>query len=212
MSSMNILAALTLSTLMAIAGQAFAEPQTCDQKDMDRMERNLDLSPDQAQKVRTIVQEQAEKRRALEEETRKRLSTVLNAEQMERMEKFAHQRNERRGERMGEHMAEKLDLTPEQKAAVDKIFADTQGEFAAMDKSDLDREQKRAQMDALHAQTRDKLAKILNQDQLARFDAMHSRHMSRRDPMGNHEERRERRSSDAGSDSAQDDALQSEPE
>ena len=199
MSSMNSLAALTLSALLVISGQALAEPQLDARQDADQMQQNLGLNPDQAQKVRTIMQEQAGKRRALEEETRKRLSTVLNAEQMDRLEKFGQQRDERSGDRMGGHIAEELKLTPEQKTAVDKIFADTRGEFETMEKSNLDSGQRHAQMDALHAKTRDKLAKILNPDQLARFDEMHARHMSHKDRMGKHEDRHERPSSDTGS-------------
>ncbi|OGT82471.1 MAG: hypothetical protein A3H91_14020 [Gammaproteobacteria bacterium RIFCSPLOWO2_02_FULL_61_13] len=191
---MNNFAALTLGALLVISGQALAENEPDAQKDIGRMERKLDLSPDQTQKVRTIMQEQADKRRALEEETKKRLSTVLNAEQMERLEQHADRRDGRRGERM----AEELDLTPEQKESVGKIFSETRAEHDAMDKSNLDRDQKRAQMDALHARTRDKLAKVLNEDQLARFDEMHSRHMSRGEKDGGHQERRQRRSSDAG--------------
>jgi len=194
MSGMNNFAALTLGALLVISGQALAENEPDAQKDIGRMERKLDLSPDQTQKVRTIMQEQADKRRALEEETKKRLSTVLNAEQMERLEQHADRRDGRRGERM----AEELDLTPEQKESVGKIFSETRAEHDAMDKSNLDRDQKRAQMDALHARTRDKLAKVLNEDQLARFDEMHSRHMSRGEKDGGHQERRQRRSSDAG--------------
>ena len=212
MSSMNSLAALTLCALLVISGQALAEPQPDARQDADQMQQNLGLNPDQAQKVRTIMQEQAGKRRALEEETRKRLSTVLNAEQMDRLEKFGQQRDERSGDRMGGHIAEELKLTPEQKSAVDKIFADTRGEFEAMEKSNLDSGQRHAQMDALHAKTRDKLAKILNQDQLARFDEMHARHMSRREHMERHEEWHACHRDDAGSDSAQDNAPQSEPE
>ena len=194
MSGMNNLAALTLGALLVISGQALAENEPDARKDIDRMERKLDLSPDQTQKVRTIMQEQADKRGALEEETKKRLSTVLNAEQMERLEQHADRRDGRRGERM----AEELDLTPEQKESVEKIFSETRAEHDAMDKSNLDRDQKRAQMDALHAKTRDKLTKVLNEDQLAHFDEMHSRHMSRGEKDGGHQDRRQRRSSDAG--------------
>jgi len=155
-------------------------------RDPERMQKELGLNESQAQQVRTIMQEQSDKRRALEEETRQRLSKILNAEQMERMEKHADERKGRRGERMGDRIAEELGLNAEQKASVEKIFSETRGEYDAMEKSELNPEQKRARMEALHAGTRGKLAKVLNAEQLARFDEMHTRHMSRMDRMGKH--------------------------
>lgn len=208
MNSVNNLATLTLGALLVISGPTLAGREPDAQNDVDRMERKLDLSPEQSQKVRTIMLEQAEKRHALEEETKKRLSTVLNAEQMERLDQHADRRDGRRGERRNERIAEELDLTPEQKESVGKIFSETRAEHDAMDKSNLEQDKKRVQMDALHARTRDKLAKVLNKDQLARFDEMHSRHMSRRDKDGGHQERHQHGSSDAAPE--QDDAAEPE--
>ena len=155
-------------------------------RDPERMQKELGLNDSQAQQVRTIMKEQSDKRRALEEETRQRLSKVLNAEQMERMEKHADKRKGRRGERMGDRIAEELGLNAEQKVAVEKIFSETKGEYEAMEKSELNQEQKRARMEALHAGTREKMAKVLNAEQLARFDEMHTRHMRHKDRMGKH--------------------------
>ncbi len=184
MSGMKNLAALTLGALLMLPGLAFAEPAGGAQKDMGPMAQHPDLTPEQQQKVRTIMSEQAEKRRALEQETQQRLSTVLNPEQMKRMEEHGFRHGGRHDRGPGEHMAQELNLTPDQKAAVEKIFSDTRSEHEAMDKSDLGPEKTRAQMDVLHAKTRDKLAKILNAEQLARFDEMHSRYMKHRERSG----------------------------
>lgn len=203
MRTTKTLAALTLCVLLGGAGPAIAGQDPATPPAKGRMEQELGLNADQAQQVRTIMQEQAEKRRALwkntadrgqipdqmralHEETRQRLSAILNADQMARMEKHMQERHGRREAGPGDRMARELQLTPEQEEAVKKIFAESHAQQQALSGTDKDREQKRSQMSALHAQIRGKLATVLNADQLARFDKMHARHMER---MGQHQRR-----------------------
>ncbi len=192
MQTMKILMAIVLWALFGLSSVALAKWEADPGHSTERMVKKLDLDENQAQKVRAIMQEAAEKRRALEEETQQRLSKILSPEQMQRLDRRSHDRHGRRGE----HMAQELNLTPEQKTAVEKIFADTHSQHEALEKANLEPEQKRAQIEALHTKTREKLATILKPEQLARLDEMHARHMSRRDRMGKREERREHRSTD----------------
>lgn len=209
MRGINNLAALALGAFLVLSGQAFAEPASAAPKDGDRMQQEMGLTPDQAQKVRTIMSEQAAKRQALDEETRQRLSTVLNAEQMKRMAEHGPRHGGNWADHRADRMMDNLNLTADQKAPVEKTFSETRGKFEAMEKSNLAPDQKRAQMDALHAATREKLAGILNADQLKSFDEMHTRHMHHGDCPGGHEERHERRAPDAGQ--KQDLAPESKP-
>ena len=209
MSSMNKMAAVALGAFLVLSGQAFADTTGDTPKDADRMQREMGMTPEQMQKVHTIMSEQAAKRQALDEETRQRLSTVLNAEQMKRMDAHGSRHGGSWADRRTDHMMDELNLTPDQKGKVEKIFSETRGKFEAMEKSNLAPDQKRAQMDALHAATREKLAGILNADQLKSFDEMHARRMSHGDCPGHHEERHEHRAPDAAP--KQDAAPESKP-
>lgn len=78
------IAALALSGLILPFG-AMAGPGHADH--MDRLAERLELTPEQKLQVESILTEQKEKRKALREETRARLSEILSPEQMERFDK-----------------------------------------------------------------------------------------------------------------------------
>ena len=83
----------TLRLMMALtlcAGLTFAQGGK-------RMAERLGLSEDQKPQVEAILKEQREASKALHQKTRDRLSTVLNADQMQKLEKgqrkMKHRRN-----------------------------------------------------------------------------------------------------------------------
>lgn len=76
----------------------------------------------------------------------------------------------KKGERLEELKAE-LNLTPAQEKAFKAIHEDKRTKFKEIKKSDLPREEKRAKMKELRANTRAELAKTLNAGQLAKLDA-----------------------------------------
>lgn len=179
-----------------------------------KMEQELGLTPEQTQQVRTIMQEQDDKRRALwketaerdqipdrmralHEETRQRLATVLDKDQMAKMEQHLQERRGHghrggpgREPPSGEYMTSELDLNAEQQVAVKEIFADTHKQRQAIMESEADRTQKHQQMTALHAGVREKMAGILDEKQLARFDELHQKHMQRMERHGKRKEHR----------------------
>ncbi|MBI1731598.1 MAG: Spy/CpxP family protein refolding chaperone [Gammaproteobacteria bacterium] len=196
MKTLNRFAALALCALLAGAGSAHADESAAATPKGPQMEQELGLTPDQAQQVRTIMQEQAEKRRslwqntadrkavheqmrALHEETRQRLSAILSAEQMARMETQMQERHGQRDQEPGEHIARELQLSAEQETKVKQIFTEIHAERQAIMDADTDREAKHGRMQALHAEMREKMAAVLDAGQLSRFDAMHTRHMQR---------------------------------
>jgi hypothetical protein len=159
------------------------------------------------------MQEQAEKRRALwqdtrnraaipdrmkalHEETRARLAAVLNEVQLEKMDEHMQRRGERGFRHRdgkpgdGEYVARQLGLDDAQQEQVRKIFADTHAQRESIMGSAASREERHAKMTALHAGVREKMAKILSADQLRRFDDMHARHLTR---MERHRDRGPRR-------------------
>lgn len=177
------LAAVTLYGVLNMGGAIAADAaDTADdsgrrERGAERMQQKMDLTDEQSSQVQAIMREQSEKHRAIDEETRQRLGKILTPEQVEKMDRKMGGRHARRGDGpRTNRMAKELELKPEQEQAVEDVFADAREEHMKLSKSDLDRDAKRAQKEALHKQVRDKLAGILTPEQLARFDEMHARH------------------------------------
>jgi len=63
---------------------------------LERMAKKLDLTDDQKAKLEVIFKEQYAKHKALKEETRERMSHILSAEQMEKMQEMKKRRQEKR--------------------------------------------------------------------------------------------------------------------
>ena len=78
---------------------------------VERLTKNLDLTPEQKTKVETIFKEQEEKFKIIHEETQKRLQEVLTKEQMTKMEDIKKQRHEKWQKK---HEALKEQTAPEQ--------------------------------------------------------------------------------------------------
>ena len=62
---------------------------------VERLTKNLDLTPEQKTKVEAIFKEQDEKFKIIHEETQKRLQEVLTKEQMTKMDDMKKQRHEK---------------------------------------------------------------------------------------------------------------------
>jgi periplasmic protein CpxP/Spy len=62
---------------------------------IERLTKNLDLTPEQKTKVEAIFKEQDEKFKIIHEETHKRLQEVLTKEQMTKMDEMKKQRHEK---------------------------------------------------------------------------------------------------------------------
>lgn len=70
---------------------------------LDRLTEALDLSDTQRTQLETVMSEQAEKRRALREETRARVNGVLTADQQAQFKEMREKRREARRGRRHEH-------------------------------------------------------------------------------------------------------------
>jgi len=62
---------------------------------VERLTKELNLTPEQKTKVEAIFKEQHEKFKAIHEETQKRLQEVLSKEQMTKMDDMKKQRHEK---------------------------------------------------------------------------------------------------------------------
>ena len=63
---------------------------------LEKMAKKLDLSDDQKAKLEVIFKEQHEKHQALRKETRERISEILTAEQIEKMQKMKKRHQDKR--------------------------------------------------------------------------------------------------------------------
>jgi Spy/CpxP family protein refolding chaperone len=171
---------------------------------MDRIQQELNLSDQQAAQVKEIMKEQRDKGRALfenaaddrekartemqalHEETMARLGKVLNTEQMAKMERMHEERmahmQERRGDR--QEFIDELQLTEDQKSQVRQILKEQHDKKRALFDAEGDRASKRAQMEALHEETKTRLATVLNDEQLAKFEEAHEKRMQRHKESG----------------------------
>lgn len=200
----------------AVLAAALSQPAFAGDKGherhMDKLTQELQLNPEQAQQVQAIMKEQHEKKRALwdqtkgdreqvrsqadalHEETKTRLAKVLNAEQMAKLDKMHEERKGKMGEhRMDrEKFLDEMNLSADQKSRVQEILKEQHEKKRALFDAEGDRDAKRPQMEALHQETKTRLATVLNEEQMAKFDAAHQKRMER------HKERKKDRDS-AGS-------------
>lgn len=162
---------------------------------LDRMTEELQLSEEQAQAVKQIMEERQEAFRALHQtegdwkdkrarmealraQTREKLASVLNADQMQRMEAMMERRGDRRDEakdRIGK-LREELQLSDEQSQAVHRIMEQQREKMHTLFKSGEDRSTIRAKMDSLRTETHELLAAVLNEEQMARMEQLHKEH------------------------------------
>ena len=88
-----------LATLTVVGVSVAAPGKNVEQRIEKRIERiteRLDLSPEQAESLATVMREQAAKRQALREETRTRVDAILTDEQRAQASQLREQRKERR--------------------------------------------------------------------------------------------------------------------
>lgn len=179
---------LALVPLPALAGHGH-------EQHMESMTSELQLSEDQAKAVKQIMEEQHQAWRALREsegardqkkaemealhaKTKERLATVLNDEQLARMEAMMEKRHARGSDAEGrfDRLSTELKLTEEQSQSVRRIMQEQREKMHALFDSDASRDEKRAKLEALRAENRQQLATVLNQEQLARMDEMRKHH------------------------------------
>ena len=79
---------------------------------VERLTKDLNLTPEQKTKVEAIFKEQDEKFKIIHEETQKRLQEVLTKEQLTKFDELKKQRHEKWQQK---HEALKDQVTPEQK-------------------------------------------------------------------------------------------------
>ncbi|MBM7332324.1 Spy/CpxP family protein refolding chaperone [Alloalcanivorax marinus] len=98
--------ALALVTGVALAGPVMAGPKPGPNPDrphaermVEHMARELDLNADQQARIKTIMEEQGQKMRALHDETQSRIEAVLTPEQREKAEEMREKRREKWEER-----------------------------------------------------------------------------------------------------------------
>lgn len=100
-------AALSVTTFVSVAPAAESDRASKMEERIDRrverMSQNLGLDDAQRAQLTGVMREQAEKRRAVHEETRSRIAEFLTEEQSAKMEAAREHRQERRAEHRGKH-------------------------------------------------------------------------------------------------------------
>ncbi|GAA5110785.1 Spy/CpxP family protein refolding chaperone [Alloalcanivorax gelatiniphagus] len=93
--------ALALVTGAALAGPVMAAPKPGPNPDrmVEHMAKELDLNADQQARIKTIMEEQGKKMRALHDETESRVKAVLTPEQQAKAEAMRDKRREKWEER-----------------------------------------------------------------------------------------------------------------
>ena len=189
---------------MAVLAAALSHPAFAGdrghERQMERLTEELQLDDGQAKQVQAIMKEQHEKMRALwdsakgdkeqvkaqasalHEETKARLGKVLNAEQMAKMDKKHEERMAKMKDRHGDRhdFIEELQLSDEQTSQVKQILKEQHEKKRAMFDKESDRAAKHTQMQALHDETKTRLATVLNEQQLAKFEEAHQQRMEKR--------------------------------
>jgi len=149
---------------------------------LERMKAELELDDAQVEQLRPILQRTAERRRAQRQQLRDEVAAILTPEQLARFDaRFERRgRHGRRGRgRMGgrgrpmEHLVARLELTDAQKTQVEPLLR-AAGE-RRHEIRDLPAEERRAAIEATHAELRAHLVPILDAEQLARFDEISER-------------------------------------
>ncbi len=74
---------------------------------LERLNTELQLSPEQKTKMETIFKEQHEKFRAIHEESHKRIKEVLTPEQVKKWEQMNEEHQEKHKEMMEQHKQQK---------------------------------------------------------------------------------------------------------
>jgi len=163
---------------------------------LDRMKARLDLTDDQVEQLRPLLERMRSERQALRElprderreaartlrdTMRTELEGILTPDQMERAERM-FERHHRRGrhhrghgrfrgppdpDRMLERMSEHLDLTEEQAELVRPILEGAHERRQSL--RDLPRDERREAARALHEEVQGELAQVLTEEQQAKM-------------------------------------------
>ena len=189
---------LVLTVLMLVASTALQARERMEGDRHKRLFEALQLTEDQAAKVKPILDEQNQKWRelrknkdldpaqakaqmdAIHAECRQQLAQVLNAEQLATFDKMSASMHEHARDRMGYQLAGKLQLNEEQAKSVRTIMEEQRTKREEIRSSDISRDEKRAQMQALEDETHTRLSQVLNEEQMKGLQDMH-RHRRGRD-------------------------------
>lgn len=156
---------------------------------VERMTEKLDLTDDQAVKVRQILADaqtqtldiwsrnkdaddkSAAKKefRAVHKQTKAQLGEVLTDEQLQKVKEHRRQRGRKMKGRMLERLDEKLDLTDDQAADVKVILDDAHAQLRELRENSDSREEARGQAKAIMQETNSKIEAVLTAEQAAEF-------------------------------------------
>ena len=159
---------------------------------LERMREHLALDDAQVEQLRPILERAGERGRGNRAQLREELATVLTPEQLTKLDERIGRRGDRHGRRGGGRMIARLfrelELTDAQKEQVQPILETARERRREM--RELSPEERRAAIEAAHAEVRAQLVPILEPEQLTRFDAISER---MRERMERRHDRRGRR-------------------
>lgn len=173
---------------------------------VEALDAQLDLSDEQAQEIRGILEQQRAaarehaggsdsqpspaalaELRAIRAETRERIEAVLNAEQIAAYRRYIEQQQAQRADTLLERnlamLTERLDLSPEQVEAIRPVLAERMSRMqAALPEPDSGRRARRKAMREMRAVARDtdqQMAAILSADQMEAYEALRDERRAR---------------------------------
>jgi Spy/CpxP family protein refolding chaperone len=162
---------------------------------MRRALAQLDLTDNQKEQVRAIVEtsrerarelrrqrtdEAREARHALRRETRRLIHDVLTPAQRDDLGRIMIEHHARKMERRIDHMTKRLQLSDEQVEQVRGIFEASRARAETLRESDLPRDEKRAQWRELKTDAREAVRSVLTAEQQAKLSELRERHGRRR--------------------------------
>ncbi|EGV19298.1 Spy/CpxP family protein refolding chaperone [Thiocapsa marina] len=148
--ALAVAAVIATTSVLAEPGGHARDPSMFASQRIERMIRTLDLTSEQQNEIRTILEEQRARELQQRQDVQARIDAVLTPEQRARIE-------ERRDSRMERHLdglAERLDLSEDQVARVRSM----------MESDDADSEMTRDEI-------REQIKTVLTEDQLQRFES-----------------------------------------
>jgi Spy/CpxP family protein refolding chaperone len=132
-------------------------------KQMDELKKNDNIT----------VKEWKAKREAIQKENKDKMTSILTNEQKAQLEKMKTDNDQKRQGMMmkrNDRMKERLNLTSEQSAKMEKSRADVMAKSKAIrENKSLTDEQKRTQLKELHTQQQENMKSILTEEQLKKL-------------------------------------------
>lgn len=169
--------------LVLLAGAAQAQKQdTARQRGNDRIKKELNLTAGQQTKLKSIKEQERKDKKALRDKYQDQRQTVFTVDQKKKFETLKSERKEKaKGKKHSKHkknfkkkghLQTKLNLTQDQKDKMQKMRAESKGQFETLRKNEsLSKEEKKEKMMSLKKDQHEKMKSILTKEQIEKMES-----------------------------------------